>query len=97
MWANYEFALMEYYNEFYTFCATWHLINFKKLELIDEHIHHPIKYPPWLGNEQFHYSHRCNLLRKSLINKELAQNLAKQGILLEGHDLNTPYYWPTYE
>ena len=42
-------------------------------------------YPPWLGNEKFHASHRSNLLRKDPVHYG-------QFGWKEGPDL--PHYWP---
>lgn len=45
-----------------------------------------IEYPSWFGNEEFHASHRSNLLRKDSI-------FYSQYYWDESSDL--PYIWPT--
>jgi len=69
MWKNYESALCKYG---YAICDEWtnrgYIDNTKYK--ISEHdwyylnIYTLIEYPLWLGNEDFHRSHRSNLLRK---------------------------------
>ena len=83
MWRNYPSALIEYYNA--------------SLDVFEAHGGHNIKlspmdvnksaiiYPPWLGNAQFHASHRSNLLRKDY------NHYSKYG-WTEALDL--PYVWP---
>jgi len=44
--------------------------------------------PPWLGNEQFHLSHRSNLLRK---------NPEHYGPIFGDIPDGLPYYWPSNE
>lgn len=46
-----------------------------------------IKYPKWLGNEEFHLSHRSNLLRK---------NYEHYSKFFKDRD-DLPYYWPSKE
>ncbi len=48
----------------------------------------PLEYPPWLGNEQYHASHRANLLRK------LPEYYSQFG-WTESPDM--AYYWPSKE
>ena len=43
-------------------------------------------YPPWLGNDEFHLSHRSNLVRK---------DAAHYGEQFPDAPDNLPYYWPT--
>ena len=60
MWRGYENALAYYLN---TCITEWIRRGFKnnmEYAVIDGEI----KWPPWLGNEEFHASHRSNLLRK---------------------------------
>lgn len=60
MWEGYEFALQEYYN---TIVKTWVGRGFNNnMKLFD--LPKIYDYPKWLGNEEFHASHRSNLLRK---------------------------------
>ena len=60
MWRGYENALKLYLN----LCIDeWVLRGYNnnmKREIIDG----PIKYPSWLGNKEFHTSHKSNLVRK---------------------------------
>ena len=44
--------------------------------------------PAWLGCEEFHYSHRCNLVRK--FPQHYGQFWKDETI-----DISAPYYWPT--
>lgn len=83
MWKGYENALIEYYN---LSLIEWALKGGRNIKL------QPIKVkitfcdlPHWLGNEEFHASHRSNLLRKD-------PNYYGQFGWSEGPDL--PYVWP---
>ena len=49
-----------------------------------EDIPDKIKYPPWLGTDMFHSSHRANLLRKDL------EYYSNQGWV---EDSDNPYAW----
>lgn len=82
MWRGYELALCDYYN---TIVKEWihrgyrnnmPLINLDGLT---------IKYPPWWGNEDFHRSHRSNLIRKD------AEFYGKQW---PDEPADLPYVWP---
>ncbi len=98
MWKSYEDCLQWYYNIFYQYCLDIHKINFQKLPkpcLLPKYM----KYPPWLGYEPLHHSHRANLLRKSIedLSKgrlELSQKLFQSGISITDYNLNEPYLWP---
>ena len=66
MWAGYEIALAEYCLQC---CVTWRQRGFSdsivpKVLPYYYNASHPILYPHWLGNEEFHISHQSNLLRK---------------------------------
>jgi hypothetical protein len=93
MWNDYDGALIEYYNTFYEYCKSNHKIKFQKMQFI----YGPIFFnkPQWVGNEKFHYSHRANLLRKATEtnNKELLDNLRKNGITVDNHNILTSYLW----
>lgn len=66
MWAGHEDALTEYYNIFFKHCFDYHKINFVKLKIKNlANINYT--YPKWLGNPDFHASHRSNLLRKDFL------------------------------
>jgi hypothetical protein len=84
MWQGYENALKEYFN---SVLMEWIKRGYKNNMLYETiNVEYPILYPPWLGNEKFHASHRSNLLRK---NKEYYS----QFNWTESSDL--PYIWPT--
>lgn len=70
MWRGYEWTLLEYQH---AICEEWTCnFGFKDTCLVktmtlyfqwsNGHDNHSP--PPWLGNEEFHYSHRSNLVRK---------------------------------
>ena len=69
MWKGYELALLDYA---IVICTEWRLREYKDSLLpffkqeYDNMINSGVKlvYPNWLGNEEFHASHRSNLLRK---------------------------------
>jgi hypothetical protein len=89
MWKGHEIALVAYVTEM---CTEWIRRGYKDtiLEKIDLLL--PLKMevslplsPRWLGNKEFHASHRSNLLRKNKVyyskfNWKEPDNL--------------PYYWP---
>ncbi len=61
MWRGYEIALGHYSN----LCIReWINRGYNNtMEIVP--IHQPITLPPWIGDDDFHASHRSNLLRKS--------------------------------
>lgn len=62
MWRGYENALKEYFN---VNSELWLLRGFRHTmgyEIIDGNV----TYPTWLGDADFHASHRSNLLRKDI-------------------------------
>lgn len=61
MWAGYEEALKLYQNFTILEWIDRGYNNNMKFEQID---HRNILLPPWFGNNEFHRSHRSNLLRK---------------------------------
>lgn len=61
MWKGYEDALAMYYN---CIVLEWIARGYKNTMKPLDHTNYPIKLPTWLGNEDFHNSHRSNLLRK---------------------------------
>jgi hypothetical protein len=86
MWRGYEASLAHYG---LTACRVWIGRGYKDttsrwfgIMLLD---YVEIVHPPWLGREDFHASHRSNLLRKS------PEFYGKLG-WTEPHDL--PYVWP---
>lgn len=86
MWRNYSNALYVYLQ---VICKEWERRGYKDTCLnaagpfvIFQKI---VKYPPWLGNEEFHISHQSNLLRK----KE-----DHYGQYFNGVPNDLPYVWP---
>ena len=63
MWLGYENALRLYVNICIELWIKKGFNNNMKLLKIKENV----IYPEWLGNEEFHASHRSNLLRKNFI------------------------------
>ena len=66
MWDGYDYALARYG---IAICQEWKLRGYKDT-LYDKFMHTPLPYentdyPPWLGNEEFHSSHRAALLHKN--------------------------------
>ena len=81
MWRGYELALTEYMN----LCIEeWIYRGYKNTMKIVE-IHDSIIYPPWLGDERLHSSHRSQLLFK---NPEWYSQFG----WMEPPGL--PYFWP---
>lgn len=85
MWRGHETFMLLYS---LTVCELWTQRGFK--DTCYEKIYslpriHSFIRPPWLGNEQFHASHRSNLLRKD-------PEYYSQFGWKEPHDL--PYVWP---
>ena len=89
MWKGHELALIAYTTEI---CNEWIKRGYKDtiLEKIDlllplkEEVSLPLS-PQWLGNKEFHSSHRSNLLRK---NKEYYSKFGWT------EPDNLPYAWP---
>lgn len=82
MWAGFEVALMVYSN---TCIREWIERGYKNTMPIINTIACSVKFPPWLGDADFHASHRSNLLRK-------APDYYGQFGWSEPNDL--PYVWP---
>lgn len=92
MWKGSEGRLLAY---IFRCCCTWKCRGFqdticsKCLDLVHTHpAFLGTNQPTWLGNPQFHASHRSNLLRKDPLHYS-------QFGWTEPNDL--PYYWPTKE
>ena len=86
MWKGYEKSLALYYN-----CALyqWEKRGFRNIKLKPINIMvQEINFPPWLGNEELHRSHKSNLLRKN-------PDYYKDFSYYVTNDL--PYVWPTKE
>ncbi len=60
MWEGFAPALIEYKNIMIQEWISRGYNNNLNLDFVDE----PIVYPQWLGDEEFHASHRSNLLKK---------------------------------
>lgn len=60
MWEGFDQALIEYKNIMIQEWISRGYKNNMNLDFVDK----PIVYPQWLGNEEFHASHRSNLLGK---------------------------------
>jgi hypothetical protein len=83
MWTGFENALIEYLN---LSIGIWKDKGFKNtMEYQEFFTDKTFDDPPWLGNEEFHASHRSNLLRKD------PEFYGKYG-WTESSDL--PYIWP---
>lgn len=90
MWHSHELALCNYG---VTICVEWCRRGYKDKQLayFDEFRRklvgsgHKLEFPPWLGDDEFHASHRSNLLRKNLEHYT-------QFNWEEPNDL--PYFWP---
>jgi hypothetical protein len=81
MWEGFEEALKLYQNITITEWISRGYKNNMKLESIDHKI---LIMPPWLGNEEFHKSHRSNLLRKDFEYYSQYFN----------DPIDLPYIWP---
>jgi hypothetical protein len=89
MWKGYEWCLFDYNC---SICLEWRSRGYQdtiydKMDLLPFPNQGCLKrsFPPWLGDERLHQSHRSNLLRK---NKEY---YGKFGWMEPD---NLPYYWP---
>lgn len=91
MWRLYTNYLVEYGN---AICSEWTHRGYKDtcLDKIVKYYLQPSRrgypYPPWLGDESFHASHRSNLLRK---------NREYYGRFGWTEPDNLPYVWPVGE
>lgn len=82
MWEGYEEALKEYINIIITEWINRGYVNNMELYDIDKS---KLEYPHWLGDYDFHASHRSNLLRKKY-------EFYSKYHWIEPADL--PYIWP---
>lgn len=87
MWAGYEIALGQYG---LAVCAAWRLRGYRdtcaaKIVALAGDVWNPCPMPPWLGSEEFHRSHRANLVRK------LPEFY---GPMWPDADPGMPYFWP---
>lgn len=88
MWKDYVDALTNY-GAF--ICIEWKRRGFKdtcEAKIMAYAKNFVIAFPPWYGNEQFHASHRSNLLRKDPV---------WYGKFGWTEPNNVPYFWPTKE
>lgn len=106
MWQGYDSALEEYLN---VSINLWKLRGFKNT-MKPPRVRKHVIYPPWLGDEKFHASHRSNLKRKANESLEkyfslLAEGKEKRALqqlkvydwYKQFHwkeDPNLPYVWP---
>ena len=81
MWRGYENSLKTYYN---SILSVWICSGYKN-NMLFEMIEGEIVDSPWLGNKDFHASHRSNLLRKNY------DYYSKYGWT---EPLDLPYIWP---
>ena len=84
MWTGYESALQLYQN--YTI-QEWVNRGYKNTMQLEEIVPGSVVMPPWFGLDEFHRSHRSNLLRKDYEYYSQYFN--------EPSDLE--YYWPAKE
>ena len=82
MWRGYENALKLYLN----LCIDEWVLRGYNNNMKREIINGPVKYPPWLGDKQFHISHRSNLVRK------MPEYYRQYFPRVKN---NKPYVWPT--
>ena len=83
MWKGFEECLALYMN---TIILEWEARGYKNnMEYFDNFTHKVYDDPDWLGNEDFHASHRSNLLRKD-------PEWYGKFEWIEPNDL--PYVWP---
>lgn len=81
MWIGYLDALKLYHN---LSIAEWKTRGYNNA-MVEYIIPDKIDYPPWIGDDNIHASHRSNLLRKDPV------HYGKFGWLEPD---NLPYYWP---
>lgn len=84
MWRNYPDALRAYYNAILCEWVARGFYNTMQLESVPK----KYKLPPWLGNTEFHRSHRSNLLRKD----PRYYHMFSVGLSAVDNDLQ--YIWP---
>ena len=91
MWVGYTDALKEYFNAFLQVCLEDHEIN-TKYDFFDfpSSSRFKIKYPWWLGNEDFHKAMRARLIEKD---KDFYLSKFPND---EGFN-NGKYFWPVIE
>ena len=87
MWKGYEDALAVYYNMSLYY---WQKRGYKNIKLKPIKISdcYGFSYPPWLGIEKFHNSHKSQLLKKNPVHYGYFKHCVTEDI---------PYYWPTKE
>lgn len=88
MWRGYEVALALYGLDV---CEEWSRRGYRDAQaneirdLVSPFSYGPASYPPWLGDNEFHLSHRSNLIRKKP---------EHYGKLWPGVPNDLPYVWP---
>ncbi len=103
MWRGYEGALFLYHT---AICAAWKARGYKDEQhqkvremMWDRDIDMSIA-PPWLGDEDFHLSHRSNLMRKMLVTPE--DTLRRMRLTRDHYEpffepdlpIDLAYWWP---
>ena len=88
MWAGYENALKYYANCMITEWKKRGYNNTMEYYTVNTD---EIKYPQWIGNEDFHKSHRMNLLRKDYDFYSDKFDEVATSYEIESY----PYWWPT--
>jgi hypothetical protein len=88
MWAGYEDALKYYANCMITEWKKRGYNNTMEYYTVNTD---EIKYPQWIGNEEFHKSHRMNLLRKDYDFYSDKFSEVATSYEIESY----PYWWPT--
>lgn len=84
MWKGYETALKIYLNHM---IFAWKFLRHKNNNMSFEEVDHDrLVAPPWLLDERFTLSHRCNLMRKD---PEFYGQFGWKNI-----DVEAPYWWP---
>lgn len=106
MFEGYGDFLKLYFNKC---CDAWTARGYvNNMEREFYHNIYTIEKPAWLGNYEFHLSHRSNLLRKAIDDSngigaggkpkkkstELLDRLEKHGIIVEQTPSDLPYIWP---
>ena len=81
MWRGYEHALGYYMN---VMIDEWIDRGYKNT--MNHYNYQTLKYPPWIGDDRLHKSHRCNLYRKD-------PNYYGRFLWLD-IDEKAPYWWP---
>jgi hypothetical protein len=90
MWKGYEEALKYYAN---CMIREWIDRGYNNTMELYEVDSKQYELPPWIGNKEFHKSHRINLLRKDteFYSEKFPEEAKLSTYEIEGY----PYWWPT--